>query len=143
MRFTMKIPCETCPFRKSNGIRLTQARAKSIAKMMASANGGTFPCHETVKDDDDGIASPNEIHCAGALICAEKQRNATQMMRIAERLGIYDAQALMQDNPAADDVFGSVKEMVVSLAIFKHYAKKETEVKEFEKKGRIKNGNSR
>lgn len=115
MNYSMKTPCDGCPFLKGHGaIRLDKGRAKAIAEMMVQPQGGTFPCHKTTAFDDDGdhVARREEVHCAGALIFAEKNGVGTQMMRIAERLGIYDARALMTDNPAVKDVFDSVKEMV-------------------------------
>lgn len=64
-----------------------------------------FPCHKTTKFDDNGewVPSKNEIHCAGALILLEKVDCPSQMMRIAERLGIYDRRNLKMDAPVYDD----------------------------------------
>lgn len=49
-------------------------------------------------EDDDGFseyqANENSLHCAGALIFNEKRGYANQMMRISERLGMYDASKL-------------------------------------------------
>lgn len=114
MQWTMKTPCEGCPFRKQGGIRLDPGRARAIAEMMIQPSGGTFPCHETTHFDEEGEHAPREqeVHCAGALIFAEKHKNATQMMRIAERIRMYDARSLMTENPAVGEVFDSVGEMV-------------------------------
>jgi len=46
-------------------------------------------------------------HCAGALILMEKMKRPSQMMRIVERLGMYDATKLQMDAP----VFSSFEEM--------------------------------
>lgn len=56
---------------------------------------GQFPCHKTATlNEDDEVSEfvPNEnsVHCAGALIFNEKRNEPNQMMRIAERLGMYD-----------------------------------------------------
>ena len=54
---------------------------------------GSFHCHNTgdqEKETGDYIATENSLHCAGALIFLEKRNKPNQMMRIAERLGIYD-----------------------------------------------------
>jgi hypothetical protein len=122
MNFTMTEPCSDCPFRRVGGIRLTPDRVEEIAGMMLDGQGGTFPCHKTVdygQEDDDGDgdsltwrpSGTKEVHCAGALIFAEKLGNATQMMRIAERLRMYDARKLM-GSPAVAEVFDSIDEMM-------------------------------
>ncbi len=121
MKYTMTSPCDNCPFRRKGFIPLKSTRADQIAQLMlitAGGAGGEFPCHKTTVDceDEDGFSDLREtkdsLHCAGALIFAEKQGSATQMMRIAERLGMYDAKALMENNPAVDEVFDTVDEMV-------------------------------
>jgi len=48
------------------------------------------------------------VHCAGALILLEKLEQPSQMMRIAERLRMYDARQLDMDAP----VFESFEDMV-------------------------------
>lgn len=59
-----------------------------------------FPCHQTASsiEDEDGFAefraNDKSVHCAGALIFNEKRGVANQMMRICERLGMYDASKL-------------------------------------------------
>lgn len=115
MQFTMRTPCDGCPFLRTAGaVRIDKARAKDIAEMMCDPSGGTFPCHKTTCFGDNGEHVPHsaEMHCAGALIFSEKNGNATQMMRIAERIGSYDAKSLMTDNAAVADVFDTVDEMV-------------------------------
>lgn len=91
MRYDMKKPCSGCPFLKRGGIVLTKPRIREIGGMMTNSSGGTFPCHKTVDySAGDGEGRGGGVHCAGALIYAEKQGNVTQMMRIAERLQLYD-----------------------------------------------------
>lgn len=70
----------------------------------------SFSCHETIEYGDDGefVRSPEESHCAGALIFLEIQNKPNQIMRIAERLGLYDRTKL--DMGAR--VFRSAKAMV-------------------------------
>lgn len=100
---------------------LTAGRVEEIGGMMLSTGGGSFPCHKTTIDteDDDGLGdrevTPDSQHCAGALIFAEKNENATQLMRIAERLGLYDAKALMADKKVVDSVFDDLDEMTEHL----------------------------
>ena len=63
---------------------------------MLRGNSGGFPCHRTTvgTENDDLQETKDSKHCAGALIYAEKQEASTQMMRIAERLGMYDRHQL-------------------------------------------------
>lgn len=115
----MTTPCGNCPFlRGKKAVRLTRERVEEIAGLMLDTGGGTFPCHKTTVDaeDENGecdrVEGPNTTHCAGALIFAEKNGNATQMMRIAERFNHdgngYDARRLNMEA----DVFDSIDEML-------------------------------
>lgn len=110
MNYGLRTPCDNCPFRKVGGIRLYPERVREIAR----DNEGTFPCHKTTRHDEDGehVQHDKEAHCAGYLIFREKIEHPNQMMRIAERLGMYDAKRLMTDNPATDEVFDSLPQML-------------------------------
>lgn len=85
MKFDLKIPCKDCPFIKgsSTNITLSEDRLEEIKEGLE--NDQTFICHKTLDSP-----SPQQQHCAGALIYLEKQERPNQMMRIAERLGRYD-----------------------------------------------------
>lgn len=86
MDYTMRSPCDQCPFLAKN------RRAYSTERLEAFASGA-FHCHKTgTTDDDTGnfIATKNSLACAGALIYLERRNRPNQMMRIAERLGLYD-----------------------------------------------------
>jgi len=91
MKYSMTGPCDACPFLNTPNMKrgFTLRRLKEFAS-------SEFPCHKTadVVDDDDGSsefqATKNSLHCAGALIFNEKRGHANQMMRICERLGMYD-----------------------------------------------------
>ena len=90
MKYTMVSPCDSCPFLKKH------RRAYGLKKLKAFASG-EFPCHksaELTEDDDEGgstfRAKEGSVHCAGALIFLERQDQPHQMMRICERLGLYD-----------------------------------------------------
>lgn len=98
MKFTMTVPCDNCPFRKVGGIPLRKSRIREIAQMMLNSQSGTFPCHKSVDYEDDDPTG--DVHCAGALIFAEKNGNATQMMRIMERFGDYDHTKLKDEHKA-------------------------------------------
>lgn len=106
MKYDMVRPCAHCPFRNDIRPFLTQASAARIARSLLSDK--TFSCHETINyeamDDDDEdcgwhVPGPNERHCAGAMIILERQDNPNQMMRIAERLGMYDRTKLDMEAP--------------------------------------------
>jgi hypothetical protein len=95
MAFDLTKPCDMCPF--SKGCKagwLGAARASEIASSII--RGQSFPCHKTVVYDDDGesIRGDNEQHCAGSMILLEKINRPHQMMRIGERLGMYDPDKL-------------------------------------------------
>lgn len=90
-------------------MRLTPGRVNEISELFDTRNGGqggTFPCHETLNYDTDFDESPQHTektqHCAGALIYAEKHEAPTQMMRIMERLGMYDRVKLEQQDKVWD-----------------------------------------
>jgi len=113
MNYDMKRPCEHCPFRNDKPGFITPARAREIAHAIIQEQR-TFTCHETtvpVEDDDgnsDMVDGPNAQHCAGALIFLERLKRPNQMMRIAERLGMYDYKKLDMGAP----IVSSAKEFV-------------------------------
>jgi hypothetical protein len=89
--FDLKAPCADCPFLKAGGIRLTPPRARQVARYFTDTQGGTFPCHKTVKaTDDDDEARPmrrGEQLCMGGILFADRLGRANQMVRIGERTG--------------------------------------------------------
>lgn len=88
----MTEPCAQCPFlnKFKNGYGLKRL------KEFASAQ---FPCHKTAElENDQFIVGDKSVHCAGALIFNERRGAAHQMMRIAERLGVYDHTKLNMDS---------------------------------------------
>ena len=88
----MKQPCKECPFTMTKE-QFSDKRLKEFAK-------GEFPCHKTADLDDEGDykASGESVHCAGALIYLEKRKAPHQMMRICERLGMYNYKELKMDS---------------------------------------------
>lgn len=115
MKYDMIVPCGNCPFRREGFIPLRAERVEEIASGMLCSQGHTFACHKTTSYDDDGdrITVDDSLHCAGALIFAEKNGNATQMMRIVERLGMYDASKLQPHHAL---VFDDLDEMLEAHA---------------------------
>jgi hypothetical protein len=113
MHFDLHVPCSNCPFLRKGGIRLTQGRVKEICGHILSDQGKTFACHKTtVERGEEMVETRSSRHCAGALIFSERHQVATQPMRIAERLGLYDAKKLMSKKEVVDRVFNSVLEML-------------------------------
>ena len=106
-------PCDDCPFLRKGGIRLHLSRISEIAK-----TDGFFLCHKTVTDCDaedeerPRTGRDNEKMCAGLMILREKIEHPNQMMRIAERLGMYNPERLMADPSAIDLVFDDIDEML-------------------------------
>lgn len=99
MNYKLTTPCDACPFLKGSGFRMVQLRRFTR---------GEFACHKacdlvTTPDQGDVYESRGDKtpHCAGALIFLEKQGAPHQMMRICERLGIYDMRKLDMDAPVA------------------------------------------
>lgn len=86
-------PCAKCPFRKDVPIYLRRERREEIAH--ALNNGGDFSCHATVNyvEDDDGESygdTSEATTCAGAAKALMLAGGTTQLMRVAERLGLAD-----------------------------------------------------
>lgn len=110
MRFDLTKPCGNCPYRTDRPFYLCPERTAEILDAITDGQQ-TFACHKTVdydaEDDDeesagDGRHTTKTQHCAGALILLEKLERPNQMMRIAERLGLYDRRKLKMDAPVFD-----------------------------------------
>ena len=104
-------PCANCPFRTDIKPFISSARAQEIL-----ATEGEFPCHKTIvlgDVDDEGdteiAEDENAQFCAGFLICREHDDAPNQIMRIAERVGLYDRRKLRMDAPVYKGVAAAVK----------------------------------
>lgn len=107
MKYTLVRPCAKCPFREDIPGYLHPERAHEIA-----TSEEPFACHETTvysEETDEMEVTSASQHCAGALILAEKREQPHQMMRIAERLGLYDHRRLDMAAP----VFETETAMIV------------------------------
>ena len=94
----MYSPCVNCPFRTDRPAFLSKAKARQIVATMR--RDGHFDCHKTVDySGDEPRSTKNSKICAGFAIMCESEGRATQMMRIAERIGLYDASKLDMDAP--------------------------------------------
>ena len=103
--YRLKSPCDNCPFRTDITPFIKGERAEEIFESLV--RGATFPCHKTLDYDSSDDGSPVEkettAHCAGALIMLEHMNMPNQMMRIAERIGVYDPARLDMNAPVYDD----------------------------------------
>lgn len=89
MKYNLTEPCNECPYLIGGGF--------TFASLTRHAQG-EFACHKAcvLEDRDDGngevyrARNGKTPHCAGALIFLEKQDKPHQMMRICERIGMYD-----------------------------------------------------
>jgi hypothetical protein len=95
VNYKMRTPCDACPFLVGSGFSLRSLKEHA---------SGEFGCHKACNLSEDGIFEPHEKtpHCAGALIFLEKLRKPHQMMRICERLGMYDRTKLDMSSPVME-----------------------------------------
>ncbi len=94
--FALTTPCNNCPFRTDVRPYLRRARIVALEKDLER---GTFNCHKTVASLG---AKGGEAACAGSLILQEKLGRRPNIMRIAERLGLYDRTKLNMSAPVYD-----------------------------------------
>lgn len=92
MKYNLHKPCKECPFLVGSGFE--DERLEEFAS-------GEFPCHmqSELNDESEYVERNNgkTNHCAGALIYLEKRNSPHQMMRICERLRMYDRRKLDMD----------------------------------------------
>lgn len=96
MHYKLRTPCNQCPFLIGSGFSYAQ---------LLRYSSGEFACHKAcdLVEIEEGVdefhqkANNKTPHCAGALIFLEKQDRPHQMMRIAERIGMYDPTKLNMD----------------------------------------------
>lgn len=104
MKYDLTQPCDDCPFRKSTAFSFKKSRAQGILY----ADGG-FSCHKTTTQKGKKNDDKNAQSCAGRMILLEKENMPDQMMRICERIRVYDRTKLKMDDP---DVFDSIEEFM-------------------------------
>ncbi len=103
MNYTFTNPCPKCPFRNDIKPYLNADRVEEICE------SDSFACHQTtVANDcsDDGeleVTNKSQM-CAGYMILREKMDQPSQMMRIAERIGLYKRKNLNMKAPVYEDV---------------------------------------
>lgn len=104
MNFNLKRPCKNCPFRHDVSPYVTPGRAEQILEDIIKGQG-SFTCHKTLRVDEftgELTEASDSEHCAGALILLEKIEQPNQMMRIMERIGVYDRTQLDMNSPVYD-----------------------------------------
>lgn len=94
MKYNLHTPCDQCPFLKK------MKHGFSLRRLFELVGEGSFHCHKTGTENEDGFQpTENSSHCAGALIFLEKRNTPNQIMRIAERIGLYDRRKLNMKAP--------------------------------------------
>lgn len=97
--YNLKRPCKDCPFLREKKFRLR--------RLEQFASAGEFVCHKTAEVNDNNDDGPSTFEakrngkssvCAGMLIYNEKRGRPNQMMRVSERLGLYDPTKLEMDS---------------------------------------------
>jgi hypothetical protein len=99
LKFNLETPCKDCPFicGSSTNLTLAEGRLDDIIDDLRYKDQ-SFICHKTTD-----LPSSEQQHCGGALIFLEKENNPNQMMRIAERIGLYDRRKLNMDADIIDN----------------------------------------
>lgn len=105
--FRLKKVCADCPFRSDVPFHgLSADRIEEIAGSLR--DGEVFHCHKTLdydRADETGQGEGTPVvessqMCAGALATMEKGGEVSQVVRVAERLGLYDPEEFdWQDQP--------------------------------------------
>lgn len=98
MKMDMKRPCKDCPFIKGSSTNrtLTSERLREI-KHNVLREDASFTCHKTLD-----LPYHDQQHCAGAAMYLEHRNRPNQWMRIMERLGYYNKDAMHQDYSEMD-----------------------------------------
>lgn len=134
MKYDLKKPCANCPLlRSKKRVSLRAGRIREIHNHLVGPQGGSFPCHKTVKQEDRGdedddtsyTPTPNEQHCAGGLIYALAQDNPNQLTRVAMRLRLFDPDELLKQKKK---VFGSLHEWLETAVDYDAYQAERDEV---------------
>jgi len=107
MKHNLTTPCKDCPFRKDVIPYLTNDRVREITEAVTRGQQ-SFSCHKTTTSVGKSNMDEGAEHCAGAMIMLEKMDQPNQMMRIMERIGMYDRTKLDMNAP----VYESTEEMV-------------------------------
>lgn len=109
MKYDLTKPCKDCPFLNEK-LGMFFSSGERAQDIVDGVREGMFPCHKTTTWDEDSegetvqVRTPTTQACAGAMIALEHGGEPNQMMRIAERVGFYDATKLDMDSPSCTDL---------------------------------------
>lgn len=109
MKYDLTKPCKDCPFLDEK-LGMFFSSGERAQEIVDAARTGVFPCHKTTTwdENDNGdtrqVVRPTTQACAGAMIAMEHCDEPNQMMRIAERIGVYDRRKLEMDSPSCTDL---------------------------------------
>jgi hypothetical protein len=80
--------CSNCPFHKSGPglrLRLSLGPGRWRGILLSLTNGNYFPCHSTVKYDDEGEAIPRTgLVCSGSIEWQRKNNASSTYVRLCE-----------------------------------------------------------
>lgn len=98
--FSLTAPCSNCPFRADKPFYgLYPERVDEIVQSLTDGFG--FHCHKTLDyldDEPEAVVTARARLCAGALATLEREDAPNNIMRIGERLGLYDPESLDADS---------------------------------------------
>jgi len=108
VKFDLRKPCKQCPFRR------TSARGWlgpwSPTDLLLSLKSTPFPCHLTIKEDNQSVDDPSLQGCAGAAIFLNQKIERSRCQETAQH------QDLCKDDPvskeAAPGVFNWSQEFI-------------------------------
>lgn len=130
-------PCGKCPFRSDVPIYLRKDRRAGIVESIL-LNDEDFYCHQTTTYDEETedmeVGRDSKI-CAGAIKMIEQSHGSTNMMRVLERIGMYDAAQIGRGAEVWDqDEFLGLPEGAVKVdgVVVDHETKAEVEPEEVE-----------
>lgn len=116
MKFDLKSPCGTCPFRTDRPpFGLNADRVRGIlggGKGKTHWPASSFLCHSTLNyDRNDGDASvpPDAQHCAGVMIILARENRFNDVMQVASRLGVFDPDQLDMEAPVYATTDAAIK----------------------------------
>lgn len=103
--FACTKPCETCPFRVHGDKPIRHLHPDAVRDYWNAQN---FFCHSLY--DYDNHSEDKRVSCAGFLKAHETEGTPSQMMRIGQRLRLYDPTKL----DTTVEVFTNVEDMVAA-----------------------------
>ncbi len=91
MNFDLKRPCSNCPFRTEGAIELRPERLPAIVAGLLADDHSWFKCHKTLHLEQH---AHRDAQCVGAMVYLLKVNRPSVSMRVAEKFGLLDYDAL-------------------------------------------------